>query len=126
MRRVLVVDDERDIRDLLAAALAEEGYAVRVACDGAQALDVAHEARPDVVLLDLMMPGMDGWAFLRARRDIPHLADVPVLVLSAVAGTGFGSGRELDVAGSFAKPFDLDTLVDAVARAADEQSVYAV
>ena len=76
-RRVLVVDDDRDIRELLVELLGGEGYLVSSAADGRQALWEAHAHRPDVILLDLMMPVMDGYQFRAAQLDDPDLARGP-------------------------------------------------
>src|SRR4051812_24846232 len=67
--RVLVVDDDPMVRDTLAHVLADEGYVVDTAIDGADALECVRLARPDAILLDLMMPGMNGRQFLQAIRD---------------------------------------------------------
>src|SRR5262249_59320209 len=77
--RILVVDDERMVRDTLGSVLAEEGYVVDLAVDGADALDRVHAAKPDAILLDLMMPGMNGRQFLQSLRDDPAYGSVPVL-----------------------------------------------
>src|SRR4051794_23983356 len=82
-RRVLVVDDDVSIRGFLAEALRDEGYEVQTAGNGHDALALLREWRPDLILLDLMMPVMDGWAFRTEQRLIPNMADVPVIVLSA-------------------------------------------
>src|SRR5258706_2802254 len=79
--RILVVDDEPMVRDTLGQLLAEEGYIVDVAVDGADALDRVHAARPDAILLDLMMPNMNGRQFLQALRDDPTYSSVPVLIM---------------------------------------------
>src|SRR5438093_13537954 len=76
--RILVVDDEPMVRDTLAQVLADEGYIVDIAVDGADALACVRAARPDAILLDLMMPGMNGRQFLQALRDDPTYASVPV------------------------------------------------
>ena len=80
---VLVVDDDPDMRGRLRNVLERNGWAVREAGDGAEALERMHEARPAVVLLDLTMPVMDGFSFLHRLRTLPACADVPVVVLSA-------------------------------------------
>jgi DNA-binding response OmpR family regulator len=107
--KVLVVEDEEDIRDTLAEALASEGYEVVRACDGAEALEKLRACHPAVVLLDLMMPVMDGWAFRAAQREDPTVCRIPVIVVSAEGRAG-----GLDVAGFLQKPFDLDQLLTAV------------
>jgi CheY-like chemotaxis protein len=82
---VLVVDDEDDARQLVRRMLhaAKRGYRVITAADGQEALAQAREQRPDVILLDLTMPGMDGWRFLEAHRSDPALKEIPVVVVSA-------------------------------------------
>jgi CheY-like chemotaxis protein len=110
-RRVLVVEDDKDNRDLLVELLASEGYQVSSASDGRVALAEAHAARPDVILLDLMMPTMNGWEFRDAQLRDPSLASVPVAVLSAFEDT-------LDVAAVLRKPYLLEDLLDVVQRLA--------
>jgi CheY-like chemotaxis protein len=108
---ILVVDDERDIRDTIAELLADEGYAVEEAGDGAEALAKARDCHPVVVLLDLMMPGMNGWEFRARQRGDPELAGIPVIVLSAL-----GKVPALDAAAYLQKPFGLEDLLSAVKR----------
>ena len=111
MPLILVVDDEYDIRDLIAEALALEGFDVSTASNGKDALEQARANPPDLILLDLMMPVMSGWEFMEAQRGDPELAGIPVLVVTA----SFDS----EVAGAAAlmrKPFDLDSLLPTVAR----------
>jgi CheY-like chemotaxis protein len=115
MVSVLVVDDESDIREAVAEVLADEGYMVHGAGDGAEALRKARAVHPDIVLLDLMMPGMNGWEFRAAQKCDPELSDIPVVVLSAL-----GRVAGMDAAGFIQKPFDLDELLDAVREYADD------
>src|SRR5689334_16982564 len=96
---VLVVDDSVAIRRILSRSLIAEGYIVREAADGQAALDSCQSDRPDLVLLDIDMPVMDGHATLRELRADPHLADLPVLFLTARTGgsdvaTGLGLGAQ--------------------------------
>jgi CheY-like chemotaxis protein len=109
--RVLVVDDDRDIRELLVELLGGEGYLVSSAADGRQALLEAHAHRPDVILLDLMMPVMDGWQFRAAQLEDPDLAEVPVVVISAF-------DHDLDAAAVIQKPFLVEELLATVHRLA--------
>jgi CheY-like chemotaxis protein len=111
MGRVLVVDDERDIRLAMAEALEDEGYEVDTARDGAEALAHLRAFHPQVVLLDLMMPGMDGWEFRRMQRLDPELALIPVVVISAL-----GAVKDLDAQDYIQKPFELDQLLSVVGR----------
>src|SRR5919202_3297891 len=87
-KRVLVVDDEDAIRDVVAQVLDLEGYEVRTARNGAEALDQVRSYRPNIVLLDLMMPVMNGWEFLEACAQNDLCADTPVVVMSAYRGAG--------------------------------------
>ena len=107
---ILVVDDDRAIRDSLDRALALEGYRVIAASDGAQALDLVAVHDPDVVVLDLMMPNVDGLTVcrrLRARRD-----RTPILMLTARTETSDRvSGLDAGADDYLAKPFDLDELL---------------
>jgi len=113
-RRVLVIDDELGIRSVLAEALVEEGWEVQSARDGREALRVLRAWRPDVILLDLMMPVMDGWAFRKAQRGLPDgLSDVPLIVLSAAREVA-AHGVALGAAVALSKPFDLDEVFEAV------------
>lgn len=112
--RVLVVDDDALIRETLATALGDEGYAVRVAADGQAALTAIRAWRPDVIVLDLMMPVMDGAAFRTAQRSTAEAAQIPIIILSAAHEVHARAGA-LSPAAVFTKPFDLGALLDAIA-----------
>jgi CheY-like chemotaxis protein len=107
---VLVVDDESIIRNFLADGLTDAGYHVITAHDGAEALDSVYRYQPDAVLLDLLMPVVDGWAFLRERRVQPALAAVPVVVFSAAGKEGLHDAAALRANAVLPKPLDLDVL----------------
>jgi CheY-like chemotaxis protein len=111
--RVLVVDDEADIRATVADALAEEGYHVAVAENGADALQLARSFRPQVILLDMKMPVMDGWAFARAYRGTPP-PHGRIVVFTAAADAA-RRAAEANADGILAKPFVLDDLLRTVA-----------
>src|SRR2546425_1279912 len=83
MVSVLVVDDDSDIREALCAVLMDEGYAVRSATNGAEALERIAEQHPDVLVLDLLMPVMNGWEVLQSLREAS--LSIPVIVISALA-----------------------------------------
>jgi signal transduction histidine kinase/DNA-binding response OmpR family regulator len=85
-KRVLLADDNADMRAYVARLLAAQGYAVNAAADGEEALAIARETRPDLVLADVMMPRLDGFGLLRALRADPATAAVPIVLLSARAG----------------------------------------
>ena len=83
MTKILVVDDEQDVRDLLADILLDAGYEVILAADGGAALDKATSEQPDLVLLDVLMPVMDGLQVLRRLRGNPAMEETPVILLTA-------------------------------------------
>ena len=112
-RRVLVVEDDDAIRSLLEVALADEGYEVRTAEHGSAALKILDVWRPELILLDLMMPVLDGWAFRARQVADASLATIPVIVLSA-AYQASRQAEILAVAAVLAKPFDLDDLLASV------------
>jgi len=112
--RILVVDDETLVRETVGSLLADEGYVVDEATDGADAIAKVRAHRPDAILLDLMMPGMNGRQFLDALRDLGH-GDVPVVVMTAVQGLAQGVfPLNTDV---IEKPFDLEDLLNKIALA---------
>jgi two-component system, chemotaxis family, chemotaxis protein CheY len=106
--RVLIVDDDGAIRQLLKSVLEGEGFGVDEAINGADAMDRLQDTQPDAILLDLMMPVMDGWTFLDKCRALR--TDIPVVVMSA--SHDFPQGPQ--VRASFRKPFDLDEVLRAV------------
>ena len=112
-KSVLVVDDDPDIRDFLSMVLEAEGYRVACARDGREALDRVRRDPPDAILLDIMMPRMDGWRFLKEHRMLSAECRCPVLAMSAAGGRYMA--RELGARDFLAKPFDLDTLFGKVA-----------
>jgi CheY-like chemotaxis protein len=114
-RRVLVVEDERTIRHSIAGYLQDAGYTVDEAENGAEALNRMHDAIPDVVVLDLLMPIMGGRAFVQACRDDARLGAVPVVLLSAAHDLAQAT-EQLQPRASLAKPVDLDVLLAVVDR----------
>jgi CheY-like chemotaxis protein len=110
---ILVIDDDADIRDSLAEILAGEGYTVRCFANGAEALDhLRHEGKASLIILDLMMPGMNGWAFREIQRHDERLASIPVIAMSAVADLEPASSETM----LLCKPVNLDLLLDRVAE----------
>lgn len=111
-RLLVVADDERDIADLLTVNLVMEGYRVATVYDGQAALDAVRTLDPDVVLLDMMMPKVNGLDVLRALKADAATRDIPVVMLTAKAGdddvwAGWQAGASYYVT----KPFDLEELV---------------
>ena len=117
--RVLVVDDEAVIRQLIAINLELEGFEVHQAVHGLDALAKARELDPDVVTLDLMMPGLDGWATAQRLRADPATARARIVLISArTRPADIERGQEVGADAYVTKPFDPDDIVDAVRRLA--------
>lgn len=110
MERVLLVEDDADVRSTLAGFLQQEGYQVITAENGREGLAKLENAKPGLVLLDLMMPVMNGWEFLDEKNHLSQFSRVPVLVISAVPGNPHIPGA----LGFLKKPVDLDRLMDFV------------
>ncbi len=113
MSRVLVVDDEPAIRHAVEAALADEGFEVATAPDGAAALAAVETAQPHAIILDLRMPVMDGYAFLAAYRARPE-PRAAVIVCSTASNAAGVVG--LGASGYLRKPFDIDELIELIQR----------
>ena len=112
MSKLLIVDDEVAILEALTDILSVEGYEVATAANGAEGLAQANKSRPDLILLDLMMPVMDGQEMLRRLKEDPGLRTIPVVVMSA----GRVSPKELHNSYFLAKPFELDDLLNVVSK----------
>jgi CheY-like chemotaxis protein len=112
---VLVVDDDRDIRETLQELIEDEGYEVATARNGAEALDRVRDVRPGLIVLDLFMPVMDGAEFRRRQLADPAIAEIPVVVVSAAAGLDERVAA-MRAAGHFEKPLRLDDLLAVISR----------
>ena len=107
MRRILVVDDDREVVRLIRAYLEQAGFEVLAAYDGDTAVHVIRRERPDLLLLDLMLPGKDGWAITRLVRAEPSLAHIPIIMLTArVDDTDKIVGLELGADDYVTKPYN--------------------
>jgi CheY-like chemotaxis protein len=112
----MIVEDDRDIRLALTQVLSDEGYRSIAARDGVEGLALLREGpQPKVILLDLMMPNMDGWQFRRALRSDPEVASIPVIVVTADPAAE-ARIHTLGVAGFLKKPVSIDALVAALER----------
>jgi two-component system chemotaxis response regulator CheY len=114
-KRILVVDDDDTIRELVAMALSDDGYEVDSAAHGLQAIELVEERPPDLILLDMRMPIMDGWEFVEAYRAMRG-RHAPVIVLTAGRDAA-AIAADVHADGFLPKPFDLDHLLSLVACA---------
>ena len=123
MPQILVVEDDDAIRGLVSEILRDDGYNVREATNGVEALEQVREEHPDLIVLDLMMPVMDGWAFVEECRRKPCCDEVPIVVTSASHDLPHTAERlrTLGVRTCLAKPFDVDGLLALVERYAPSE-----
>ena len=123
-KRILIVDDSEDMRDLLAQILEEEeSYTLQFAGDGQEALEQAKLFRPDLILLDMSMPGMSGWEVVPQLRRIPETASIPIIAVTAhVSKADQERSLALGCAAHLGKPFDVSTVLDTVTGVLEESS----
>jgi two-component system, OmpR family, KDP operon response regulator KdpE len=107
---VLVVDDDPNIRGLIVAALRRDGYTFLEAPNGRDALQLMRDQRPDVVVLDLMMPIVSGWDVLRERQSDSDLQQIPVIVVSANREPALVAAVDAGICAFLPKPFDIGAL----------------
>jgi len=111
---ILIVEDDPDLREMMAQLLALEGFAASAVANGREALEyLGQGAPPDLILLDLMMPVMDGWEFCRRQSTDPSMAALPVIVLSALDQSRAG---DIGAVEFLKKPLDFDRLLTLVRR----------
>lgn len=117
--KILLIDDEVDFTELLAANLEESGYEVRQINDPTKAIHVALEFRPDICIIDLVMPRMDGGDVVNALKADPVLSTTPVLMLTALIEESVENPGELQMKGGLAfvsKTSDLEVIINAIQR----------
>src|SRR6266496_1364041 len=108
--RVLIVDDDPNIRRMMIAALKREGYSFFEAANGAEALDIMRREHPNVVVLDLMMPIVSGWDVLKERSNDPDLLSIPIIIVSANRGPELATAIDKGICAFLPKPFDIGAL----------------
>ena len=116
-RKILVVDDEGDIVEYLKTLLEDNDFSVSTASNGAEALEMIKNDRPDLVLLDLQMPEETGTGFYRKMRNSESLKDIPVIVASGLAGRNVAVSKSVPV---LEKPLDETKVLDAIDRVLGE------
>jgi signal transduction histidine kinase/DNA-binding response OmpR family regulator len=121
---VLVIDDDVNVRELMARYLSRDGFRVRTAAGGEEGLRLARAMRPDAITLDVMMPGMDGWAVLTALKNEPDLADIPVIMLTIIDDKQLGFA--LGASEYMTKPVDRERLAAVLRRFCGDRSLCSV
>lgn len=116
MKTVLVVDDETDIAEAVKSILEDEGYRVVTCSNGREAIDCVKDTHPDLAIIDVMMPVMNGFETIRALRGMEEFASLPVLIMSAIDPSV--RPRDYDWAGFLKKPFSLERLLEQVQKLA--------
>nr|CAA9296911.1 hypothetical protein AVDCRST_MAG63-4871 [uncultured Armatimonadetes bacterium] len=115
MATILVVDDEPDVVEIVRFRLERDGHTVLSAGDGPMGLVNAYTRHPDLIILDVMMPGIDGFEVLRRMKNDSRTAQTPVIMLTAKADfSSIAKGWNMDVDNYVTKPFDVDELADTV------------
>jgi CheY-like chemotaxis protein len=115
-RSILVVDDDPDVRDAITSVLGDEGYQVTSAGSGREALEqLRRQTRPSLILLDMVMPDMDGWRFRMELKKLPELAGIPVVILSA-HGNVRDAALALGASDYLRKPLQVDSLLEIAER----------
>ena len=113
--RILVVDDEPAVADLIEAVLRDEGYTVAIARDGAQGLVRARDWEPDLILMDVMLPAVNGGTAIRMLKSEAKTASVPIVAMSAGRNIREHTDELGGADGALAKPFDVEALLGQVA-----------
>jgi len=114
MLRVLIVEDEKPIRELLNDFLSDEGYDTLLAENGQRGVDIARAEQPDLILMDLMLPLLDGFAAMRALKEDPQTRGIPVVVMSANSVLLMHLSDQLLADETLRKPFDLDQVLQVI------------
>ena len=114
-RSVLVIDDDWRIRELVQLALEESGLSVRTAADGVSAIALMRAERPAAIVLDLSLPGADGFVVAKAVREV-HGQDIPILLVTADSNA-HATADAIGASGYLGKPFDIDELTQLVEQA---------
>jgi DNA-binding response OmpR family regulator len=113
-KRVLVIDDDLPLRGMLAAALRQHGFQVLLAGDGGEGQRALNIHQPNVILLDLAMPDVNGWDFLQRLKETGHLGKIPIIVVSAHLRVDPQAVLQMGVSAILPKPFNLTDLIDLI------------
>jgi len=115
-KHILIVEDDHDVAQSVAEVLQSSGYGTGIAANGREALDyLQRNTQTDLILLDMMMPVMDGWQFREEQRKLPALDSIPVVIVTA-DGNARGKAEAIQAAGLVSKPVTIDGLLNEVER----------
>jgi CheY-like chemotaxis protein len=114
--KILIVEDNRDTRDLVALALRLEGYTVYTASDGNEGIELVRADCPDLILSDINMPNLDGIEMVKCLRAMPECNKVPVLIMSAYGSGNLTQAIEAGANQAMRKPLDIEILIKAINR----------
>ncbi len=127
MKKILVIDDKEDIRNLIKAVLSDYGFNVIEADSGLSGVQMLRDHKPDLVVCDINMPGMDGYETLGAARDSSATAPIPfILMTGLVSRDGFRRGMVCGADDYLIKPFTMDELVEAVMSRLSRQTDFQI
>jgi DNA-binding response OmpR family regulator len=116
-KKILVIDDEKDLRQFSAWTLEAEGYFTLQAADGIAGIKIARQEHPDLILLDIRLPDRSGWEILEEINRSPQLNDIPVIIFTASADTAFkGRAKEMGASDYLIKPVSAEILKESVQR----------
>jgi len=117
MARILIIDDEADVRELLTLRLSAEGFKVLTAKDSFEGIEVSHAEKPDLIILDLMLPAGGGLSILNNLRSRPDTSSIPVVVLTASQSPGYEKEvMKHGVSAYIRKPYEAKALMDAIRK----------
>ncbi len=119
---VLVVDDDRDGREMYAATLTAEGFRVEQAADGFEAVDKGYKLRPDLILMDLLMPRLDGWEVIGWLKNNRNTRDIPIVAVTGAQAEQRDLARQAGVHSVLVKPCPPDTLLEEIRRVLAERA----
>ncbi|MBU1599818.1 response regulator [bacterium] len=116
-KKILLVEDERDLADTGKIVLQEEGYSVELAFDGLSAVEKVYEEKPDLVILDISLPEMDGYQVCRVLKNDPQYSDIPIIMLTArTQRSDEFRGKETGADEYMTKPYSPEMLIESVKR----------
>ena len=115
-KRILLVDDEPDLVRITSYRLQKAGYVILVAESGTQGLQLAQRERPDLILLDLNLPYMNGYDVCRALKTDPNLKNIPIIVFSASSESIKEKSEEIGASAYIVKPFEISNLLETISK----------